>query len=35
MAVKLSNIVMRSAEDRCTLAKMVVQFAGELGCGVK
>ena len=35
MAVKLSNIVMRSAEDRCTLAKMVVQFAGELECGRK
>jgi LPPG:FO 2-phospho-L-lactate transferase len=35
MAVKLSNIVMRSAEDRCTLAKMVVQFAGELESGVK
>ena len=35
MAVKLSNIVMRSAEDRCTLAKMVVQFAGELASGFK
>ena len=35
MAVKLSNIVMRSAEDRCTLAKMVVQFADELECGRK
>lgn len=35
IAVKLSDIVMRSAEDRCTLAKTVVQFAGELGCGVK
>jgi len=35
MAVKLSNIVMRSAEDRCTLAKMVVQFAGELESGFK
>ena len=35
MAVKLSNIVMRSAEDRCALAKMVVQFAGELESGVK
>ena len=35
MAVKLSNIVMRSAEDRCTLAKIVVQFAGELESGVK
>ena len=35
IAVKLSDIVMRSAEDRCTLAKTVVQFAGELGCGGK
>ena len=35
IAVKLSNIVMRSAEDRCTLAKTAVQFAGELGCRVK
>jgi LPPG:FO 2-phospho-L-lactate transferase len=31
IAVKLSDIVMRSAEDRSTLAKTVVQFAGELG----
>ena len=35
IAVKLSDIVMRSAEERCTLAKTVVQFAGELRCGVK
>jgi LPPG:FO 2-phospho-L-lactate transferase len=35
IAVKRSDIVMRSAEDRRTLANTVVQFAGELGsaCG--
>jgi LPPG:FO 2-phospho-L-lactate transferase len=31
IAVKLSNVVMRSAEDRRTLANTVVQFASELG----
>ena len=31
VAVKLSDIVMRSAEDRCALATIVLQFAGELG----
>ncbi len=33
IAVKLSDIVMRSTEDRCTVAKTAVQFAGELGPG--
>ena len=30
IAVTRSDIVMRSAEDRCALAKIVLQFAGEL-----
>ena len=31
IAVRLSNIVMQTAEDRCALAKIVLQFAGKLG----